>query len=274
VDYHWLLLHLLPSAGFVLALALLAHVLRERRSPTSTLAWLMAIIFIPYLGVPLYLILGGRKMVSKAGTKPEISQGEAVARFDFVAGSAHPFAPGDGIFPPSSPNRISLLTRGGETFTTVLDLIRDARRTVYVATFILGRDATGEEIVDALAERASKGLEVCLLLDALGCVKISKKFLLPLTEAGGRAAFFMPMVHLPFRGRANLRNHRKMIICDNRAAVIGGMNLASEYMGRQEAVSSPSGRPGARRVFDKGSGSRSRCPALPAADAARQGGAG
>ncbi|MFZ0726487.1 MAG: hypothetical protein WAM61_11910, partial [Desulfobacterales bacterium] len=60
--------------------------------------------------------------------------------------------------------------------------------------------------------------KICLLLDALGSVKISKLFLLPLLEAGGRVAFFMPMIHWPFRGRANLRNHRKMIICDNQTA--------------------------------------------------------
>jgi cardiolipin synthase len=59
---------------------------------------------------------------------------------------------------------------------------------------------------------------------------------LPLLEAGGRAAFFMPMIHWPFRGRANLRNHRKMIICDNQTAIIGGMNIASEYMGPKESV--------------------------------------
>jgi cardiolipin synthase len=61
--FNWLLVHLLPSIGFILALAFLSHILRERRSPTSTLAWLMAIIFIPYLGVPLYLVFGGRKMI-------------------------------------------------------------------------------------------------------------------------------------------------------------------------------------------------------------------
>ncbi|MCJ7542670.1 MAG: PLDc N-terminal domain-containing protein, partial [Desulfobacterales bacterium] len=75
MNFNWLLfLHLLPSIGFILALALLSHILRERRSPTSTLAWLMAIIFIPYLGVPLYLIFGGRKMIGKAKTKPKLSQ--------------------------------------------------------------------------------------------------------------------------------------------------------------------------------------------------------
>jgi phosphatidylserine/phosphatidylglycerophosphate/cardiolipin synthase-like enzyme len=51
-----------------------------------------------------------------------------------------------------------------------------------------------------------------------------------------RVAFFMPMIHWAFRGRANLRNHRKMIICDNQTAIIGGMNLASEYMGPQHSI--------------------------------------
>ena len=41
----------------------------------------------------------------------------------------------------------------------------------------------------------------------------------------------MPVIHLPFRGRANLRNHRKIVVVDNRRAIIGGMNLAGEYMG-------------------------------------------
>jgi cardiolipin synthase len=55
--------------------------------------------------------------------------------------------------------------------------------------------------------------------------------LAPLLDAGGRYAFFMPMMHLPFRGRANLRNHRKIIIVDNATAMMGGMNIAREYMG-------------------------------------------
>jgi cardiolipin synthase len=52
-----------------------------------------------------------------------------------------------------------------------------------------------------------------------------------LTGAGARVAFFMPVIHLPFRGRANLRNHRKIVVVDNRRAMISGMNLSSDYMG-------------------------------------------
>ena len=234
MNFKWLLVHLLPSIGFILALALLAHIIRERRSPTSTLAWLMAIIFIPYLGVPLYLIFGGRKMISKAETKPKLSQDKSKLFRDSHFSKAYLFEPGDGIFPPSAHNHITFLPEGEQAFQTIIDLIENAQHSVYIATFILGKDETGSAIVHALAQKASQGLKICLLLDALGSVRISKNFLSPLLKAGGRVAFFMPMIHLPFRGRANLRNHRKMIICDNQTAIIGGMNLASEYMGPQE----------------------------------------
>ncbi|MCB2147314.1 MAG: PLDc N-terminal domain-containing protein [Deltaproteobacteria bacterium] len=236
MDFRWLLVHLLPSLGFILALALLSHILRERRPPTSTLAWLMAIIFIPYLGVPLYLIFGGRKMLDKAGTKPELAQDRSRPLNDAHIRDAVLLEPDSGISPPSANNRVTFLFKGEQAFETIVDLIHQASHSIFVATFILGKDETGSAIVHALAEKASQGLTVCLLLDALGSVRISQKFLSPLLAAGGHVAFFMPMIHLPFRGRANLRNHRKMLICDNRSAIIGGMNLASEYMGPKEVA--------------------------------------
>ena len=180
MNLNWLLVHLLPSMGFILALLLLSHILRERRPPTSTLAWLMSIIFIPYLGVPLYLIFGGRKMISKIATKPALSLDSSTAPMDSGVSPMALFEPGDGIFPPSSHNRITLLPRGEQAFQTILDLIQNARHAVYIATFILGKDETGRAILRALEKKASQGLEVYLLLDALGSVRISKKFLQPL----------------------------------------------------------------------------------------------
>jgi cardiolipin synthase A/B len=236
MNVNWLLAHLLSSIGFILALAFLSHILGERRSPTSTLAWLIAILFIPYIGVPLYLMLGGRKMTLKAEAKPTLSVDKPEFCRDSHLSSAYIFEAGNGIFPPSVHNDITFISEGEHAFQTIIDHIQNARHTIYIATFILGRDETGNAIVRALAEKASQGLKIFLLLDALGSVRISKKFLLQLVEAGGQVAFFMPMIHWPFRGRANLRNHRKMIICDHKTAIIGGMNLASEYMGPQASM--------------------------------------
>ena len=234
MDYRWLLVHILPTVGFVLALILLAHILREKRPPTSTLAWLMAIVFIPYAGVPLYLVFGGRKMLSRADAKPALETAKGAPSTAPDSGGVRLLAPDGGVFPASANNRITLLPEGAQAFENILGLIRGASRFIPVATFILGKDETGRAIVEALALKASQGVEVRLLLDALGSVKISRKYLSPLLSAGGQAAYFMPMIHLPFRGRANLRNHRKMLVCDGEAAVIGGMNLASEYMGPRD----------------------------------------
>lgn len=57
----WWLSHLAWIGGFLLATLLLAHIIRQRRPPGSTLAWVLFIVMAPYLGVPFYLVFGGRK---------------------------------------------------------------------------------------------------------------------------------------------------------------------------------------------------------------------
>ncbi|HRI83402.1 MAG TPA: PLDc N-terminal domain-containing protein, partial [Opitutaceae bacterium] len=54
--------HLFTIAGFLLAIFLIARLVSEKRQPGSTFAWLLVIVLIPYVGVPLYLLLGGRKL--------------------------------------------------------------------------------------------------------------------------------------------------------------------------------------------------------------------
>jgi cardiolipin synthase len=226
-----ILIHVFTTAGFLLALVLLARILTQRRSPTSTLAWLMAVVLVPYVGVPLYLLLGGRKVSRRMAAKQKIRPAAPVLPAD--EGLEHQLASLGfrGGFAPTRRNRLGLLLRGEEAYAATLRLISRAQEAIHVATFILGRDPTGRAVIAALAAKARRGVPVYLLLDALGSVKIDRRFLAPLTSAGGRVAFFMPMLHLPFRGRANLRNHRKMVVVDGQTAIVGGMNLAREYMG-------------------------------------------
>ena len=231
-----LFIHFLPSLGFILALVLLAHILKQRRSPTSTLAWLMAIIFIPYIGVPLFLILGGRKMTYMTASKqmlPFFSPDQPPHDLPYQPLTSEIFRGG---FPLTQGNSLEILTTGEQAYRKTLALIQSATYTIQIATFVLGKDATGKEIIENLAQKASQGVKVFLLLDALGSAKIRRSFLSPLLDSGGRAAFFMPMLHLPFRGRANLRNHRKILLVDGTTTIIGGMNLADDHMGPNKYV--------------------------------------
>ncbi|MBI9075681.1 MAG: PLDc N-terminal domain-containing protein [Desulfatibacillum sp.] len=231
----WISVNVLPALGFILAMLVFAHILMTRRSPPSTLAWLMAIIFVPVVGVTLYILLGGRKTRHMIESKPLLPQSEATpVEADlpvqvFIQPKRH------GVFRPYAKNSTVLLSDGVHAFHETIRLIEEAQESVYLATFIMGKDGTGSRIVESLADKAAQGVRVRLLMDALGSMKINRRFVRPLVAAGGKAAFFMPMMRLPFRGRANLRNHRKILTVDSTSAIVGGMNLAHEYMGPKMA---------------------------------------
>ncbi len=232
---HPLIGHLLTMGGVVLALFAVARIISERRQPSNTLAWLLAIVLIPYVGVPLYLVLGGRKLrrllARKAPFCPSLPGNVPVRAATTASPTAHTATAG-GASPPVGGNALHLLTNGEEAFQALEQHIRAAQHSIHITTFILGRDDTGKRLVQLLAERARAGVKVRLLLDAVGCVLSSRGFVDPLRAAGGEVRRFMPV--LPFfshRHSANLRNHRKIAIFDQRTAILGGHNLAREYMG-------------------------------------------
>ena len=227
-----LLPHLLTVVGFLLAFLALARLVSERKQPGNTFAWLLAIAFVPYVGVPLYLMFGGRKVKKLAARKARLCP---VVPGVPPAPSADTFAARvlilNGACPPMGGNRVHLLTTGEESFERLEHAIRHAKHSIHLMTFILGRDAVGKRIIRLLAQRAKEGVKVRLLLDGLGCFLSSGRFCDPLRQAGGEVVKFMPVMPLQRPSTANLRNHRKMAIFDHRIAALGGRNLASEYMG-------------------------------------------
>ncbi len=227
-----LLPHLLTVLGFLLAFLAIARLMSERKQPGNTFAWLFAIAFIPWLGVPLYLLFGGRKIKKLAARKarlcPLLPDGPPAASADTFAARVLTL---NGACPPVGGNRVHFITTGEEAFAQLEQHIREAKHTIHLMTFILGRDAVGKRIIKLLAQRAKEGVKVRLLLDSLGCFMSSGGFCDPLRQAGGEVAKFMPVMPLQTRGSANLRNHRKIAIFDHRLAALGGRNLASEYMG-------------------------------------------
>jgi len=227
-----LLPHLLTVAGFLLAFLAIARLMSERKQPGNTFAWLFAIAFVPWLGVPLYLMFGGRKVKKLAARKavlcPVVPGGPPAASADTFAARVLTL---NGACPPVGGNRVHFITTGEEAFAQLEEHIRGAKHTIHLMTFILGRDVVGQRIIKLLAQRAREGVKVRLLLDSLGCFPTSGRFCDPLREAGGEVAKFMPVMPLQTRGSANLRNHRKIAVFDHRIAALGGRNLAVEYMG-------------------------------------------
>ena len=229
-----LLSDLISLGGFLLALLLVARLMSEKKAPANTFAWLLIIVLLPYVGVPLYLIFGGRKLrqlaARKAPLTPHLPHPAATPSTFASMPVAHAIM-SNGAGAPVAGNRLRLLTTGEETYATLEHLILSARHTIHINTFILGRDDTGQRLIKLLTKRAKEGVKVRLLLDAVGCMFVFRSFHAALRQAGGEVVTFMPVLPFTSRGSANLRNHRKIAVFDHTAAIIGGHNLAREYMG-------------------------------------------
>ena len=227
-----ILTHIAIVLGFLLAVLLASQIVRQdRRSPSATIAWLLIILLVPWLGVPLYLMLGGRKVLRRAGKKRSL---------DLIDKSTVPVEEAEMIdriirnydMPGATAGNSMTLCRTGEDgYARLIELIEDAKKSIHIETFVFGKDDVGKDILQRLTRRAEEGVEVRLLLDGVGCLHTRGRFLKPLLKAGGKFRHFNPVIHRPFRGRTNLRDHRKIAIADDIRVMAGGTNIAEEYIG-------------------------------------------
>ena len=231
--------HLLSIVGFLMAAVLVARASQQRRPTGSTVAWLLAIVLIPYVGVPFFVIFGGRKVkrrASKALTPPAeaaASDGES-ERHD--AKDDAPTRLGrmlcaSGAMRTTFGNRVELLGDGEAAFAAVMAAITGAKRSISISTLVFAGDEVGEAVTAALEERARAGVQVRVLVDGLFKFRSRRRQIARLRDAGAKVAWFMRLWTLPTRGSMNLRLHRKEVIADDQLAIVGGTNLAREYMG-------------------------------------------
>ena len=116
---------------------------------------------------------------------------------------------------------------GREVFPAMLAAIEAARESVCLETYIYAADSLGEQFREALVRARQRGARVRVLVDALGSISLPGAFWRPLRAAGGEVRVFNPLA----LDRLGIRNHRKLLVCDERVAFIGGFNIASEYDG-------------------------------------------
>jgi cardiolipin synthase len=232
-----LLEHLGIVVGFVLGLLLVTRVLRQHTRPVTSIAWMLFMVLAPWVGVPAYLLFGGRKIRQLSRRKPPYFPHEPSTALALDAASGEPLdeiarrLTACGMPPPRAGNGFVPITDGKLAYDCLLSRIDGARESIHLMTFILADDLVGREIIRRLADRARAGVRVRVLVDALGSLRVRCTRLRQLREAGAEVGVFMPMLPLHRRWSANLRNHRKIAIFDGTLAVTGGMNLAQEYMG-------------------------------------------
>jgi cardiolipin synthase A/B len=237
----------LIAGGFtVWGVAMGIVLVMQRRSPAATIAWLLVLSFLPVVGLGVYRLIGPqrlarrklrrrmtRKLVEEAvGAMEEIEadspmrQREQLARIAFAAGEA----------PPLRADTVEVIADGAAKYLAMAQAFESARHHIHIEYYIWENDQIGRRIRDQLVARARAGVEVRVIVDGTGSYGIRRRFFNPLVAAGGEVAWFNPISLFQIRRRrADFRSHRKLIVCDGRVGLTGGMNIAdghtSEFTG-------------------------------------------
>ncbi len=222
-------LHGLAVMLGLLVYVLTSHALKQRRNPSAAVGWVLLMVLLPYVGVPLYLMFGTRKLVHSgnhpplAKDGPEIRGDEAWAR-QLAAAMGQP--------PVVAYENLRIHADGAQAREALWQVIDSAARELVLCTFIFGNDDFGDALAARLIGKAGAGVRVRLLLDGVGRMMGGYRDLRPLEAAGVNVVLFVPLLHSPFRGRTNLRNHRKIVVADGVRLWCGGRNFAAEYFER------------------------------------------
>jgi cardiolipin synthase A/B len=226
-------------AGYLLVLA--AWIVLQKRPPLSTLSWILGLAALPLLGFVVYFFLGPQKVRRQRLRRQRLRRlHHCSARGDPAAAAALPRRKrGLGALvekatgaPVSSLQSIELLSGGAATFDALIEDIGRAREHVHLEYYIVEPDAAGNRLAAALIERAKAGIEVRLLIDAVGSANIGRRWLRPLRAAGVQVARFHPFRAAALRPLLNFRTHRKIAVIDGRVGYTGGVNISAQQDAR------------------------------------------
>ena len=220
-------------------------VVPRNRRPTAAMAWLLAIYFIPIIGVFLFLLIGNPRLPRTRRRKQEnINEyiHDTSASLDF--GTLRPHAPrwftslvtlnrNLGAMPLAGDNAAQIISDYQESLDAMADAIREAERYVHVEFYIFQSDASTDNFFRALEEVAARGVTVRVLLDhwANRGKPNYRRTLKRLDAMGAHWHLMLPVQ--PLKGkyqRPDLRNHRKLLVIDGRVGFTGSQNItASTY---------------------------------------------
>ena len=122
-------------------------------------------------------------------------------------------------------NMLEVIESGEARLKALIALIDGARASLKLLMYMFDDDKCGERVRDAMVQAALRGVKVDVLVDGFGS-RIKSDFFKPIDDAGGKHCLFHPT----FGRRYLLRNHQKLVVADNRVAIIGGANIDEAYL--------------------------------------------
>ncbi len=186
----------------------------------STLYLVLSWIALAFMGLLLFLALFEPSLPYRISKRPPLPLDSSQFRRLIAAlgaGSFHPH------------NKIDVLANGEVYYEAELAAIRAATHSVNIEAYIFKRGKLTARFLEVLTERAKAGVEVNMVVDAVGSFTTRSSYFKDLGAAGGRVLFYHPIrwYTLP---RINNRTHRELMVVDGRVGFIGGAGFGDHWM--------------------------------------------
>jgi cardiolipin synthase A/B len=232
---------LFVAHGLLQVLFVVRAILRPHREPASRLAWVVVIIVAPVIGVAAYVLFGdaniGRRRIARVRAALKrlpslVETGSAAEQVDMPGRYKPLFRVGRSIsgYPPVGGNRARLLADAEATIEAMVADIDAAQDHVHLLFYIWLTDASGLAMVEAVQRAARRGVTCRVMVDDLGSRALLRSpHWTQMAAAGAQLARALPIgnpLSRPFKGRIDMRNHRKIVVIDGRITYCGSQNCA------------------------------------------------
>ncbi|KAF0223993.1 MAG: cardiolipin synthase [Erysipelotrichaceae bacterium] len=228
------------GAGIVLSVI----IINTKMNPSYKLSWIFLILTVPLIGVTTYLMFGGRKVPKDLRTginqlslnkqpillqdkEPMQSLYEVCPRSFKI--SNYIFKATD--FTVNHDSKVTYYPTGETKYKALMEALRGAEKFIFLEYFIVVEGFMLSSIKKILIEKAKAGVEIKIIFDDFGALKLPKSFRAEMKEAGISLYFFNPVRPL-LAIYMNNRDHRKIAVIDGKIGFIGGINIADEYINK------------------------------------------
>lgn len=213
---------------------------------TNKLPWLFVIALFPVLGLILYIMVGNgfRETYRYHRRMKQLGDDYLSPVCDFDHSQVKTVLSDEAcrlvklnkmtaINDISFRSKTRILTNGEQKFPVLLEAIKNAQQFIFLEYYIFHSDEMGMRVVNALIDRAQAGVEVRVLIDAMGSSKrMSQSTISLMRRSGIKFAEFDPVWIPILSNKINHRNHRKILVVDGKVAITGGINIGDEYIHR------------------------------------------
>ncbi|WP_321520191.1 cardiolipin synthase [uncultured Bacteroides sp.] len=225
---------------FGVIIGMIIIVILDNRNPVKTMAWVLVLTFLPFVGLVFYFFFGRSTRRERIISKKSYNRLMKKPMAEFVAQESYEL-PADQyqvaqLFRntnqalPFEGNEVEIYTNGYAKLQALIRELMRAKHHIHLEYYIFENDPVGRLVRDVLIDKAREGVEVRLIYDDVGCWHVPNRFFEEMIEAGIEVRAFLKVRFPVFTSKVNYRNHRKIVVIDGCIGFVGGMNIAVRYI--------------------------------------------